>query len=63
MQLVGRDTVDRALDRRDRLERRVGRPRDFFRNLYRINESMYLGDRSAVRLRRNLEVHFDAVNL
>src|SRR5450759_4251391 len=63
MQLVGRDTVNRALYRSNRLERLVGGPRAFFRNLHRIDQPMDLGDRSPMRLRRNLEVHFDAVNV
>src|SRR5688500_4972340 len=60
MQVIRRDTVDRALDGSDRLECRVSRLCDLFRDLHRIDQLMYLGHRSSVRLLRNLEVDFDA---
>src|SRR5438034_2463932 len=62
MQIIGRDTMDGALDRRDRFERRVSLSRDSFRKLYRIDQSMNLRNRSAVWLRWNVEIDFDALH-
>ena len=62
MQLVGRDTVDGALDRRDRFECGVCRARNFLRNFYRIDQTMDLRNCSPVRLLGNIEVDFDTAH-
>src|SRR6185503_8228739 len=63
MQLVGRHAVDRALDRRYRLEGGVGRARHLFRDFQSVDETMDFRDAPTVRLRWDIEVHLHAVNV
>ena len=62
MQIIGRDTMDGALDHGDRFERRVSLSRDSFRNVYPIDQPMNLRNRPAVWLRWNVEIDFDALH-
>ena len=62
MKVVLSDTMDLALDRGNRIERGVRQRSDADGNSRRVDKTMDLRNRPAVGLRRDVKIHFDAVN-